>query len=99
MPGVLPVLSQLAMLLVTFVLFKAIDQARIVRLFDEHGDVAHFQSLQSQAPTDFAGNRSRYYFTPDYKVAQYYAGYAKRRVSCESVVIVTLRIPNAAIEP
>jgi hypothetical protein len=31
-------------------------------------------------------------------VAEYYAAFAKRRANCESVVIVCLHIPNAAIE-
>ncbi|KAK0708417.1 hypothetical protein B0H67DRAFT_603407 [Lasiosphaeris hirsuta] len=35
---------------------------------------------------------------PGYTVAEYYAGYAKRRTEYESVVILCLCIPNAAIE-
>lgn len=79
-------------------LFQATDQGRIVGLFDDSGSVARIQSLLSPAPTDFSGHRSLFYFTADYKVAEYCAAYAKRRANCESVVIVCLQIPNAAIE-
>lgn len=41
---------------------------------------------------------TQFYFTPDVKVAESYAAYAKRRARCESVVMVVLSIPNAAIE-
>ncbi|KAK0704337.1 hypothetical protein B0H67DRAFT_498664, partial [Lasiosphaeris hirsuta] len=38
------------------------------------------------------------YFTPNLKVVEYYVGYAKRRTECESVIMIVLRIPNAAIQ-
>jgi hypothetical protein len=80
------------------VLFKGLDQGRIAGLFDQAGALDRIETLLSSAPSDFSGTRSLFYFTPDYQVAQYYAAYAKRRTNCESVVIVCLRIPNAAIE-
>ena len=79
-------------------LLKAIDQSRIAGLFDEAGTLNRFETLQSLPPTDFSGTQSLFYFTPDHRVAVYYAAYAKRRTNCVSVVIVCLRIPNAAIE-
>ncbi|KAI9742757.1 MAG: hypothetical protein M1818_003486 [Claussenomyces sp. TS43310] len=80
------------------VLFKGLDQGRIAGLFDEVGTLDRISTLLSSAPSDFSGTRSLFYFTPDHQVAVYYAAYAKRRANCESVVIVCLRIPNAAIE-
>ncbi|KAJ9268253.1 hypothetical protein DTO212C5_5700 [Paecilomyces variotii] len=80
------------------VLFKGLDQGRIAGLFDEAGTLDRISTLLSSAPSDFSGTRSLFYFTPDHQVAEYYAAYAKRRANCESVVIVCLRIPNAAIE-
>ena len=80
------------------VLFKGLDQARIAGLFDKRGVLNRIGTLLSNPPTDFSGTRSLFYFTPDYRVAEYYAAYAKRRANCESVVIVSLPIPNAAIE-
>jgi hypothetical protein len=80
------------------VLFKDLDQGRIAGLFDEAGTLDRISTLLSSAPSDFSGTRSLFYFTPDHQVAVYYAAYAKRRANCESVVIICLRIPNAAIE-
>lgn len=53
----------------------------------------------SPPPSDFSRFKKLYYFSPDYKVAQYYAAYAKRRFnSSGQVVIICIRITNAAIE-
>lgn len=79
-------------------LFKGIDQPHIAGLFDNAEALARIQCLLSSAPSDFSGTRALFYFTPDYKVAEYDAAYSKRRANCESVVIVCLQIPNAAIE-
>lgn len=79
-------------------LYKGLDQARISGLFDQSGAVAKIGTLLSLPPSDFSSDSSRFYFTPDHKVARYYAAYAKKRAICESVVIVCIRIPNAAIE-
>ncbi|TID00170.1 hypothetical protein CH35J_005326 [Colletotrichum higginsianum] len=79
-------------------LFKGIDNARIHGLFSESGNLQDITVLQSSPPGDFSGNQSRYYFSPDYKVAEYYAAYAKRRNSVSAVCIVSLAIPNAALE-
>lgn len=80
------------------VLYKGIDKARISNLWDDNGNVVYLEALVSAAPGDFNGSNSMFYFTPDYKVAEYYAAYAKRRVECESVVIVAITIADAAIE-
>lgn len=80
------------------VLFKVLDQGRIAGLFDEAGTLDCISTLLSSAPSDFSGTRSLFYFIQDQQVAVYYVAYAKRRANCESVVIVCLRIPNAAIE-
>ncbi|ELR04606.1 hypothetical protein VC83_04151 [Pseudogymnoascus destructans] len=79
-------------------LYKGLDQARITGLFDDSGAVAEIEILLSSAPSDFCGISSRFYFALDHTVARYYAAYVKKRAVCESVVIVCLQIPNAAIE-
>ncbi|KAK0724113.1 hypothetical protein B0H67DRAFT_631998 [Lasiosphaeris hirsuta] len=80
------------------VLYKGIDQARIESIFDADGSMAQISKLCSSFPSDFGSRVAMYYFTPNLKVAEYYAGYAKRRAECESVVMIVLRIPNAAIQ-
>jgi hypothetical protein len=80
------------------VLYKGMDKARINNLWDDNTNVVHLPALATQPPSDFSGTRTMYYFTPDYKVAECYAAYAKRRGKCESVVIISISIPNAAIE-
>ncbi|KAK3353250.1 hypothetical protein B0T25DRAFT_518359 [Lasiosphaeria hispida] len=71
--------------------------SRIEGMFDTDGSMAQISKLCSPLPSDF-GNRVVMYFTPNLKVAEYYAGYAKRRTECESVVMIVLHIPNAAIQ-
>ena len=80
------------------VLYKGIDQGRIGSLFGEDGTLSDIDTLLSSPPSDFSSRSPLFYFTPDVKVAEYYAAYAKRRTNCESVVMVVLSIPNAAIE-
>ncbi|KAK4155550.1 hypothetical protein C8A00DRAFT_31595 [Chaetomidium leptoderma] len=83
------------------VLYKAVDQARIAYFFDEAGVLKNINALESRPPSDFSRNRCMFYFTPDVRVAEYSAGYAKRRSgggSGSSIVIFCLRIPNAAID-
>ncbi|KAK3363952.1 hypothetical protein B0T25DRAFT_576400 [Lasiosphaeria hispida] len=80
------------------VLYKGIDQGRISSLFGEDGTLSDIDALLSSPLLDFSGRSPLFYFTPDVKVAEYYAAYAKRCTTCESVVMVVLRIPNAAIE-
>jgi len=80
------------------VLFKGIDQGRIRGLFDESGNLADISKLESERPTDFSPLLPLYYFSPDIKVAEHYASYAKNRSISESIVIVCLTIPNSAIE-
>ncbi|KAK3943324.1 hypothetical protein QBC46DRAFT_420745 [Diplogelasinospora grovesii] len=67
------------------VLFRATNQAHIAGLFDE--------------PSDFSGFHGRFYFTPDYQVAEYHAYWAKKRIGqLGTVAIVRLCIPNTARE-
>lgn len=80
------------------VLYKGMDKARINGLLDENGSLNQLGVILSSPPSDFSGSRALFYFTPDYKVAQYYAAYAKRRAIVESVVIICVWIPNNAIE-
>ncbi|KAB5542963.1 hypothetical protein GE09DRAFT_232634 [Coniochaeta sp. 2T2.1] len=80
------------------ILYRGIDQARISGLFADDGTLSNIDTLLSPPPTDFSGRLPMFYFTPDVRVAEYYAAYAKRRTNCESVVILELRIPNAVIE-
>lgn len=80
------------------ILFKAIDQTRIARLLDQSGAVSRIETLLTSAPSDFSGTRSHFYFTSDYAISTYHAAYDKSRAPCEPIVIVCLRIPNAAIE-
>ncbi len=80
------------------ILYKGLDQARIPGLFNENGALAHIERLASASPIDFSGSRALYYFTPDWKVAEHYAAYCKRRADPESVVIISIEIPNAAID-
>ncbi|KAK0705888.1 hypothetical protein B0T26DRAFT_788018 [Lasiosphaeria miniovina] len=79
-------------------LFKGMDQGGIGGLFDDARTLSNIGTLRSRAPSDFSATRSLFYFSPDMKVAEYYASYAKRRSNSESVVIICLRIPNASIE-
>ncbi|KAM3079151.1 hypothetical protein ACMFMF_004078 [Clarireedia jacksonii] len=79
-------------------LFRAQDQGRIAGLFDDSGRLERIETLLSSPPSDFSATRSLFYFSTDSRVAEYYAAYAKRRANCESVVIICLSIPNAAIE-
>ncbi|KAI1377139.1 hypothetical protein F4677DRAFT_459485 [Hypoxylon crocopeplum] len=79
------------------VLFKITDQARIAGLFNDGGEVQSIEKLLSLPPSDFSGTRALFCFTPSYKVAEHYAAYAKRRANCESIVVVSLSIPEEVI--
>ncbi|KFA48240.1 hypothetical protein S40293_07375 [Stachybotrys chartarum IBT 40293] len=79
-------------------LYKGIDQARIEGLLGEDGKLKDVQTLLSNPPSDFSGRGAMFYFTPNFEVAQYYAAYAKRRAGSESVVIITIAIPNRVIQ-
>lgn len=99
------------------VLYKGMDQGRLAGFWrhdsggqrnsgdDDDDDDGYgnwrVEKLLSFPPTNFSGRHALFYFTPDARVAEYYAAYAKRRTSCESVVIVALTIKNedlAALE-
>lgn len=86
-------------------LYKAMDETSISGMrglwpsvFDESGNLRDLASLLSHTPSDFSADQSRYCFTPDYRVAEYHAAYIKRRIGTAAVCIVSLAIPNAALE-
>lgn len=79
-------------------LYKALDQARLLGLFDANGNVVNIGALLSLTPSDFSPSQALFYFTPDYQVAEYYAAQVKLRAPPVSVVIIVLQIPNLAIE-
>lgn len=69
----------------------------VTGLYDNNGNVARLSCLASLPRTDFCKEQA-YYFAVDKDVAIYYANYAKRRDTINSVVIVRMAIPNSAIE-
>ncbi|KFY76579.1 hypothetical protein V499_03812 [Pseudogymnoascus sp. VKM F-103] len=79
-------------------LFKSIDRGQITRLLDQNGKLDRTGAILTPAPSDFSGTRSLYYFTPDHNLARHQAAYAKRRAPRESIAIISLLIPNTAIE-
>ncbi|KAL8313232.1 hypothetical protein RB593_007429 [Gaeumannomyces tritici] len=79
-------------------LYKGMDQARIAGLFDNAGVLDNIGALLSSPPSDFGATRGLLYFASDYKAAEYYAAYAKRRANCESVVMVCVSLPNETID-
>ncbi|OBT55280.1 hypothetical protein VE04_04408 [Pseudogymnoascus sp. 24MN13] len=79
-------------------LFKSIDRGQITRLLDQNGKLDGTGAILSSAPSDFSGTRSLFYFTPDHNLARHQAAYAKRRAPRESIVIISLLLPNTAIE-
>lgn len=82
----------------TIILYKGLDQARLNGFHDENtGAIVAWHKMQSSPPTDFLGSLG-YYFTVHRDIAEYYACYAKRRDSVQSVVIVEVVIPNHKIE-
>jgi hypothetical protein len=81
------------------VLYRGMDKGRVTGLLDETGALSgSIAKLLSTPPADFSSREQDFYFTPSYQVAERYALYAKRRATCESVVIVRFCIKNAAIE-
>ncbi|KAK1502180.1 hypothetical protein CTAM01_05618 [Colletotrichum tamarilloi] len=80
------------------ILFKGVEQHRVANLLNVNGQIDRISPLRSWAPTDFSGHGELYYFTPDYKVAERYAAFAKRRGHNLAVCIVSIAIPNSAIE-
>ncbi|CAK7212824.1 hypothetical protein SEUCBS140593_001638 [Sporothrix eucalyptigena] len=91
------------------ILYKGMDQARLDGFWrqnadannnhddDDDGDLGNWrvETLLSFPPTNFSGQHALFYFMPDARVAEYYAAYAKRRSSCESVVVVAVTIKTA----
>ncbi|KAF7909926.1 uncharacterized protein EAF01_003644 [Botrytis porri] len=75
-------------------LFKAISTDRL-RYKD--GKI-HVGSLVSEAATDFRGYGAALCFTPDYKVADRYRRYIRRRINTSPPLIIQLALPNAWIE-
>ncbi|KIH91696.1 hypothetical protein SPBR_01706 [Sporothrix brasiliensis 5110] len=79
-------------------LYRGMDKALTRGLFRDDGTVRSFKQLVSGPPTDFSGNVSKYYFTPQFQVAETDAAYTKNRGGCVAVVIVAIRVPNQAIQ-
>ncbi|TGO69032.1 hypothetical protein BOTNAR_0016g00270 [Botryotinia narcissicola] len=52
----------------------------------------------SEGATDFRGYGGALYFTPDYKVADHYRRYIRRRVHLTRALMIQLTLPNAWIE-
>lgn len=78
-------------------LFKGIDEARADGFLDAQGSIQDMTKTLSSAPSDFGSER--YYFTPELKTAQYYAGYAKIRGTDETnVIIICIAIPNQVLQ-
>lgn len=82
----------------SIVLYKGIDQGRTTGFLDDQGQVVDISRILTTPPSDFGGTQSLFYFTNDRNVAEYYAAYAKRRVNCESVVMIVLTIPQKKID-
>ncbi|KAK1829227.1 hypothetical protein QBC39DRAFT_357449 [Podospora conica] len=80
------------------ILYKVISKSRVEGLFDEAGNVQDLSTLLSSSPSDFSPSSSCYYFFVDHLVARYYASYAKRRSTTEAILIISLTVPNRAIE-
>ncbi|EJT79377.1 hypothetical protein GGTG_04461 [Gaeumannomyces tritici R3-111a-1] len=79
-------------------LYKGMDQARMAGLFDNAGVLDNISTLLSSQPSDFSATRGLLYFASDYKVAEYYAAYAKHRANCESVVMICVSLPKETID-
>ncbi|KAF7921072.1 uncharacterized protein EAE97_011340 [Botrytis byssoidea] len=75
-------------------LFKAISTERL-RYSDSKINI---DSLVSEGATDFRGYGGALYFTPDYKVADNYRRYIRRRVGSTRALMIQLTLPNAWIE-
>ncbi|KJR86286.1 uncharacterized protein SPSK_02453 [Sporothrix schenckii 1099-18] len=90
------------------VLYKGIAQSRMAGFWavdedaddeDSHATGQHrVEKLLSSPPTNFSGTSSLFYFAPDPNVAEYYAGYAKRRHDAETILIVTMKIKRDVLE-
>ncbi|KAM7214981.1 hypothetical protein V8F06_009658 [Rhypophila decipiens] len=78
-------------------LFKCLDQRRAKGLLTDDGTLRQDAHLLSAAPSDCSNTNRKFYFTPNIKVAEYYASYAKTRIDVHSVVMVVVQIPNSAI--
>ncbi|KAK0738225.1 hypothetical protein B0T18DRAFT_394548 [Schizothecium vesticola] len=96
--GVLLKLNQLETLLVIRRSSKALTKPGFMASSTTLEIWPIMSKLISERPTDFDPKLPVYYFSPDVKVAEYCAGFAKRRTRAESVVIVSLTIANTAIE-
>ncbi|WZH49823.1 hypothetical protein QYS62_011039 [Fusarium acuminatum] len=80
------------------VLYRAVDQGRISRLFDNQGNLDHIPVLWSIPESDFSRSRTTYYFTNSFDVAKRNAAWIKRRANGGSVVVVRIAVRNSVIE-
>ncbi|KAK4214895.1 hypothetical protein QBC37DRAFT_282704, partial [Rhypophila decipiens] len=79
-------------------LFKCLDQRRAKELLTDDGTLHSLGApLLSNPPSDCSDTSMKFYFTPNIKVAEYYASYAKTRIDVHSVVMAVVQIPNSAI--
>ncbi|TGO09287.1 hypothetical protein BTUL_0172g00090 [Botrytis tulipae] len=58
----------------------------------------NIDSLVSLGATDFRGYGGALYFTPDYKVADHYRRYIRKRVGLTRPLMIQLTLPNSWIE-
>lgn len=80
------------------VLYRAVDQGRTNRLFDNQGNLDHIPVLDSIPETDFSRSRTMYYFTNSFEVARRNAAWIKRRANGGSVVVIRIAVRNIVIE-
>jgi hypothetical protein len=80
------------------VLYRAVDQGRTNRLFDNQGNLDHILVLGSIPETDFNRSRTMYYFTNSFEVAKRNAAWVKRRANGGSVVVIRIAVRNSVIE-
>ncbi|KAH6951647.1 hypothetical protein DER45DRAFT_618370 [Fusarium avenaceum] len=80
------------------VLYRAVDQGRTNRLFDNQGNLDHIPVLDSIPESDFSRSRATYYFTNSFEVAKRNAAWIKRRANGGSVVMIRIAVRNSVIE-
>ena len=73
------------------------DSADLAGVFDNTGADLDLSGLLSRLPSDFNNRQKDFYFTPSYAVAEVYRRFVRRR-RCSFGVVISFRIPNAAIE-
>lgn len=82
----------------TTVLYKGITEGRAKVFLNPDRSIHDLVSIASDPPGDFSGTRQSYYFTANFGVAKYYAGWAKRRIRATNAVIARGQVENSALE-